>query len=96
MVGFVQEMIQSRRKKMRENLKNNIVLPKDVVDVLLNDGSQQVTDELIAENMIDMMIPGHDSVPILITLAIKYLSDCPSALQHLTVCVSFPLVLARR
>ncbi|TYK03756.1 3-epi-6-deoxocathasterone 23-monooxygenase-like [Cucumis melo var. makuwa] len=45
---------------------------------------QQVTDEVIAHNMIDMMIPGQDSVPILITLAIKYLSDSPSALQQLT------------
>ncbi|KAA0051142.1 3-epi-6-deoxocathasterone 23-monooxygenase-like [Cucumis melo var. makuwa] len=61
-----------------------IAIINDVVDVLLNDGSQQVTDEVIAHNMIDMMIPGQDSVPILITLAIKYLSDSPSALQQLT------------
>ncbi|KAI7741515.1 hypothetical protein M8C21_022593 [Ambrosia artemisiifolia] len=56
---------------------------KDVVDVLLNDKSEKLTDELISDNMIDLMIPGEDSVPLLITLAIKYLSDCPKALHQL-------------
>ncbi|XP_022148255.1 3-epi-6-deoxocathasterone 23-monooxygenase-like [Momordica charantia] len=84
MVKFVEEIIQARRKqKMSESLNNNNKVPKDVVDVLLNDGSHEITDDLIAENVIDMMIPGQDSVPILMTLAIKYLSDCPAALQQL-------------
>ncbi|KAL4589236.1 hypothetical protein LXL04_002142 [Taraxacum kok-saghyz] len=55
----------------------------DVVDVLLNDKSEKLTDELIADNMVDLMIPGEDSVPLLMTLAIKYLSDCPKALHQL-------------
>ncbi|KAM7477942.1 hypothetical protein LguiA_026155 [Lonicera macranthoides] len=38
------------------------------------------------DNMIDLMIPGEDSVPVLMSLAIKYLSDSPSALQQLTYC----------
>lgn len=92
MVKLVEEIIEGKRKKMNENLSNNRV-PNDVVDILLNDGSHQVTDELIADNIIDMMIPGQDSVPILITLAIKYLSDCPLALQRLVVRVSYPLIL---
>ncbi|CAK9324689.1 unnamed protein product [Citrullus colocynthis] len=82
MVKLVKEIIEGRRKKMGEKL-NKAVPMNDVVDVLVNDGGQQVTNELIADNMIDMMIPGQDSVPILITLAIKYLSDSPSALQQL-------------
>ncbi|XP_062116318.1 uncharacterized protein LOC133830362 isoform X3 [Humulus lupulus] len=44
---------------------------------------QNNTDDLIADNIIDMMIPGEDSVPVLLTLAVKYLSDCPAALQQL-------------
>ncbi|GJN35811.1 hypothetical protein PR202_gb24618 [Eleusine coracana subsp. coracana] len=40
-------------------------------------------DQLISDNMIDFMIPAEDSVPVLITLAVKYLSDCPQALQQL-------------
>ncbi|XP_062082599.1 3-epi-6-deoxocathasterone 23-monooxygenase CYP90D1-like [Humulus lupulus] len=46
---------------------------------------QNNTDDLIADNIIDMMIPGEDSVPVLLTLAVKYLSDCPAALQQLLV-----------
>ncbi|KAL0554199.1 hypothetical protein IC582_008116 [Cucumis melo] len=91
MVKLVEEIIEGRRKKKKKksekywsNNNNGVAIINDVVDVLLNDGSQQVTDEVIAHNMIDMMIPGQDSVPILITLAIKYLSDSPSALQQLT------------
>jgi hypothetical protein len=37
--------------------------------------------------MIDFMIPAEDSVPVLITLAVKYLSECPLALQQLEVCL---------
>ncbi|KAF5453016.1 hypothetical protein F2P56_027963 [Juglans regia] len=76
---LVQNIIQARRK-------NGISarVPKDVLDVLLNDSSEQLTDDLLADNIIDMMIPGEDSVPVLMTLAVKYLSDCPSALQQLT------------
>ncbi|XP_041017061.1 3-epi-6-deoxocathasterone 23-monooxygenase CYP90D1 [Juglans microcarpa x Juglans regia] len=79
MVSLVQNKIEARRQSVLIS-----TVPKDVVDVLLNDSSEQLTDDLIADNMIDMMIPGEDSVPILMTLAIKYLSDCPTALQQLT------------
>lgn len=80
MVSIVKNIIQARRQSVLIS-----TVPKDVVDVLLNDSSEQLTDDLIADNMIDMMIPGEDSVPVLMTLAIKYLSDCPTALQQLTV-----------
>ncbi|RRT82618.1 hypothetical protein B296_00012052 [Ensete ventricosum] len=59
--------------------------PRDVVDVLLNDSNDQLTDDLISDNMIDLMIPAEDSVPVLLTLAAKYLSDCPLALRQLEV-----------
>ncbi|GAV60509.1 p450 domain-containing protein [Cephalotus follicularis] len=78
MVKLVQEIIQSKRNG------GTPMVPRDVVDVLLNDTSEQLSDDLIADNMIDMMIPGEDSVPVLMTLSIKYLSDCPRALQQLT------------
>ena len=80
MVKIVHKIIQSKR-----NSGMISTVPKDVVDVLLNDASELLTNDLIADNMIDMMIPGEDSVPVLMTLAIKYLSDCPTALHQLTV-----------
>ncbi|XWS12060.1 hypothetical protein CRYUN_Cryun37aG0058100 [Craigia yunnanensis] len=79
MVKIVHKIIQSKR-----NSGMISTVPKDVVDVLLKDASELLTDDLIADNMIDMMIPGEDSVPVLMTLAIKYLSDCPAALHQLT------------
>ncbi|KAI4355521.1 hypothetical protein L6164_004284 [Bauhinia variegata] len=78
MVKLVKKTIQAKRNRGISEV------PKDVVDVLLNDASKQLTDDLIADNMIDMMIPGEDSVPVLMTLATKYLSECPAALQQLT------------
>lgn len=81
MVKLVQKIIQSKRSS------GVSTFPKDVIDVLLlnNASDQPLTDDLIADNIIDMMIPGEDSVPVLMTLAIKYLSDSPTALKQLTV-----------
>ncbi|KAJ6696284.1 3-EPI-6-DEOXOCATHASTERONE 23-MONOOXYGENASE CYP90D1 [Salix koriyanagi] len=79
MVKLVQKIIQSKRDHGMISM-----VPGDVVQVLINDASEQLTDDLIADNMIDMMIPGEDSVPVLMTLAVKYLSDCPPALYQLT------------
>ncbi|KAJ4962707.1 hypothetical protein NE237_022646 [Protea cynaroides] len=64
----------------------------DVVDVFLCDAvesnnmqqQQQRPSEVISENLIEMMIPGEDSVPTLMTFAVKYLSDSPLALKQLT------------
>ncbi|GFY97157.1 cytochrome P450, family 90, subfamily D, polypeptide 1 [Actinidia rufa] len=78
MVELVNKIIQAKRRSGISEVA------KDVVDVLLKDESEKLTDELISDNMIDLMIPGEDSVPVLMTLAIKYLSDCPLALQQLT------------
>lgn len=77
MVRMLCKIIQSKRSS------GIPTIPRDVMDALLLDTSGQLTDELIADNMIDMMIPGEESVPVLMTLAIKYLSDCPTALQKL-------------
>ncbi|KAI8529652.1 hypothetical protein RHMOL_Rhmol12G0241200 [Rhododendron molle] len=78
------KMIELVRKIIRDKRSRGIsVIPQDAVDVLLNDASEELTDDLISGNMIDLMIPGEGSVPVLITLAVKYLSDCPPALQQL-------------
>ncbi|KAJ8471008.1 hypothetical protein OPV22_025351 [Ensete ventricosum] len=74
---LIESIIEEKRKN------NSGCAPRDVVDVLINDASDQLTDDLISDNMIDLMIPAEDSVPVLVTLAVKFLSECPLALQHL-------------
>nr|XP_043624753.1 3-epi-6-deoxocathasterone 23-monooxygenase CYP90D1 [Erigeron canadensis] len=83
MVKLVLKVISERRVNNGDDISHDEENSKDVVDVLLKDKSEKLTDELISDNMIDLMIPGEDSVPVLITLAIKYLSDCPKALNQL-------------
>ncbi|MQL74936.1 hypothetical protein Taro_007298 [Colocasia esculenta] len=84
MVKLIRGIIKERRKKA--DIVGSGFAPRDVLDVLLGDNySDQLTDELISDNMIDLMIPGEDSVPLLMTLAVKYLSDCPTALKQLEV-----------
>ncbi|KAF5952487.1 hypothetical protein HYC85_010431 [Camellia sinensis] len=72
MVELVHKIIEAKKKN-----RGRSEIAKDVADVLLNDASEELNDDLISDNMIDLMIPGEDSVPVLITLAVKYLSDCP-------------------
>ncbi|XP_072984882.1 cytochrome P450 90D2-like [Typha latifolia] len=78
MAMLIKEIIQEKRKR-----KDRHAAALDAVDVLIKDDSEQLTDELISDNMIDLMIPAEDSVPLLITLAVKYLSECPLALREL-------------
>jgi cytochrome P450 len=88
---LIKKIIQEKRAKMiLEEEEGNTHLrgpttPRDLIDVLLNNGSDELTDELISDNLIDFMIPAEDSVPVLITLAVKFLSECPRALQQLEV-----------
>ncbi|CAK9174501.1 unnamed protein product [Ilex paraguariensis] len=82
MVKLVHKIIQEKRNSSTSSSISTV--PKDVAEVLLNDTREQLTDDLLSDNMIDLMIPGEDSVPVLMTLAVKYLSDCPAALQQLT------------
>ena len=89
------KMVMLIKSIIEEKRKNKLgCAPRDVVDVLINDASGQLTDNLISDNMIDLMIPAEDSVPVLVTLAVKYLSECPLALQHLEVPIEKPCSLS--
>ncbi|KAL5232588.1 hypothetical protein ABZP36_031364 [Zizania latifolia] len=83
MTRLIQKIIQEKRSRRIIEGKDFCGAPRDLIDVLMSNGSDELTNELISDNMIDLMIPAEDSVPVLITLAVKYLSDCPLALQQL-------------
>uniref|UniRef100_J3KXB3 Cytochrome P450 90D2 n=1 Tax=Oryza brachyantha TaxID=4533 RepID=J3KXB3_ORYBR len=78
MAKLIQRIIRDKRAR-----RGAAGSPRDAIDVLIGDGSDELTDELISDNMIDLMIPAEDSVPVLITLAVKFLSECPLALHQL-------------
>ncbi|KAL8153263.1 hypothetical protein V2J09_011023 [Rumex salicifolius] len=79
MVKVVKRMMEERRRG-----PSVVMQRRDVLGVLMADTSGHLTDDLISDNMVDMMIPGEDSVPILITLAVNFLSHSPIALHQLT------------
>ncbi|XP_006838682.2 cytochrome P450 90D2 [Amborella trichopoda] len=86
---LVRQIIEEKRKKRKQGLNPM----DDVIDVLINDSQQDAQEEgneiemkddlSMANTVIDMMIPGEDSVPVLITLALKFLTDNPTALQQM-------------
>ncbi|KAB1201939.1 3-epi-6-deoxocathasterone 23-monooxygenase [Morella rubra] len=62
----------------------------DAVDVLLRENgesgeTQRLPDDFICGNIVEMMIPGEETMPTALTLAVKFLSDCPAALQQILV-----------
>lgn len=80
--------IIGERRRMRKNEKNMVPSPvKDMIDAFINDGSDELTDDHVVSNLINLMIPGNDSVPALIALVVKNLSESPLALRQIEVCI---------
>ncbi|XP_015889882.2 3-epi-6-deoxocathasterone 23-monooxygenase CYP90C1 [Ziziphus jujuba] len=89
MLRIVRRIVEERKLAMENSQEDGT--PKDAVDVLLQDDgvgdysneTQGLSLDFITGNIIEMMIPGEETVPMAMTLAVKYLSDCPVALQEL-------------
>lgn len=68
--------------------KEDQEVPNDAIDVLLRDTDEhqnRLPLDFISGNIIEMMIPGEETVPTAMTLAVKFLIDNPVALAHLVV-----------
>ncbi|KAL3377956.1 hypothetical protein AABB24_004065 [Solanum stoloniferum] len=81
---MVGKMVEERKLSMEK--KEEKGFPNDAIDVLLGnaDGAKQpLPYDFISANLIEMMIPGEETVPTAITLAVKFLSDNPLALDRL-------------
>lgn len=89
MLKMVRKIVDYRKMAMEKKETKDSCPPNDAIDVLLrdtgeSDGTQQrLPLDFISGNIIEMMIPGEDSVPMIMTLAVKYLSDNPVALACL-------------
>ncbi|MBA0643278.1 hypothetical protein Goklo_027588, partial [Gossypium klotzschianum] len=91
LLKVVKKIVEERKLAMEEETDEK-GMAKDAVDVLLRDSSEEPSSDQIKQslpldfisgNIIEMMIPGEETVPMAMTLAVKFLSDCPVALQQL-------------
>ncbi|XWS45485.1 hypothetical protein CRYUN_Cryun15aG0140700 [Craigia yunnanensis] len=86
LLKMVKTIVEERKLGMEKtDEKSNA---NDAVDVLLRDSEeanekQSLPLDFISGNIIEMMIPGEETVPMAMTLAVKFLSDCPVALHQL-------------
>ncbi|KAK8304739.1 hypothetical protein V6Z12_D03G013000 [Gossypium hirsutum] len=91
LLKVVKKIVEERKLAMEEETDEK-GMAKDAVDVLLRDSSEEPSSDQIKQslpldfisgNIIEMMIPGEETVPMAMTLAVKFLSACPVALQQL-------------
>ncbi|XP_004512087.1 3-epi-6-deoxocathasterone 23-monooxygenase CYP90C1 [Cicer arietinum] len=86
MMKMVRRIVEERRNVM---MNNNNGAVNDVVDLLLRDkgefshSSSSLVIEMISQNIIEMIIPGEETLPTAMTLSLKFLSDSPLALSKL-------------
>ncbi|KAG8373236.1 hypothetical protein BUALT_Bualt11G0002700 [Buddleja alternifolia] len=84
LLKMVKRVIEERQIALKKIQEKGF--PDDVIDVLLRDigGSDEMQPlDFISGNIIEMMIPGEETVPTAMTLAVKFLTDNPVALAHL-------------
>lgn len=91
MMKIVKRVIEERDNNIRNNNNDSEKggATNDVLDVLLRDkgDTNSIPNMLenICENIIEMMIPGEETLPTAMTMAVKFLSDYPLALSKLVV-----------
>jgi 3-epi-6-deoxocathasterone 23-monooxygenase len=91
LLKMVKKLVEERKLAMDKSSSShdNKWVINDAVDVLLRNGDevsdhkQSLPLDFVSGNIIEMMIPGEETVPMAMTLAVKFLSDCPVALQKL-------------
>ncbi|XAR73822.1 3-epi-6-deoxocathasterone 23-monooxygenase [Bertholletia excelsa] len=87
LLAIVRRVVEDRKLALEKTEKKGMA--SNAVDVLLrdtresNETNHQMPSDFISSNIVEMMIPGEDSVPMVMTLAVKFLSDSPVALSRL-------------
>ncbi|XWS42112.1 hypothetical protein CRYUN_Cryun17cG0140900 [Craigia yunnanensis] len=86
LLKMVKKIVEERKLAMEETDEKGMA--DDAVDVLLRDseeanGKQYLPLDFISGNIIEMMIPGEETVPMAMTLVVKFITDCPVALHQL-------------
>ncbi|XP_020577151.1 cytochrome P450 90A1-like [Phalaenopsis equestris] len=76
------ELVKRRKaEKMRETETEDeeVSRKKDMVDELL-EADEGFTEEEMVDFLLALLVAGHETTPVLMTLAVKFLTDNPSAL----------------
>ncbi|KAG2696312.1 hypothetical protein I3843_07G052800 [Carya illinoinensis] len=86
MLKVVRRIVEERKTALRNTNEKPPII--DFVDVLLRDieessEMQRLPSDFITGNIIELMVPGEETMPTAMTLAVKFLSDCPVALEKL-------------
>lgn len=78
MVELIENIISDRDQKSEQE-------SKDILGVLMKARHEDadISLEVVTDNIVSFFFPAEDSVAMLMTLAVKYLSECPSALHQL-------------
>lgn len=82
LLRVVKTIVEDRKVKTMDQKG----ITNDVVDILLGEigeTNEHLPLDFICGNIVEMMIPGEDSVPMIMTLAVKFLSDSSLALSRL-------------
>ncbi|MED6166268.1 cytochrome P450, partial [Stylosanthes scabra] len=78
MVKMVKRIMEERLNNTRRSEEN------DVVDVMLrNEWNPQLTLEMMSSNIVEFIIPGEETVPTAMSIALFFLSNSPLALSKL-------------
>lgn len=94
LIKIVKKVVEERQvAATTKRKKSSATSPvNDVVDVLLRDVSdgsdsekQSQPSDFVSGKIVEMMIPGEETMPTAMTLAVKFLSDNPVALAKLVV-----------
>ncbi|XP_047165573.1 3-epi-6-deoxocathasterone 23-monooxygenase CYP90C1-like [Vigna umbellata] len=89
MVKMVRKIVEERKKLRIDNgADDEGDAVNDVLEALLQDkgdssSSARLSPDMISQNIIEMMIPGEETLPTAMTMALKFLSDSPIALSKL-------------
>ncbi|KAH6810203.1 Cytochrome P450 superfamily protein [Perilla frutescens var. frutescens] len=88
LLKIVGKIVTERKMATEKNEEKG--MPNDAIDVLLRDSGEsdgmqehRLPLDFISGNIIEMMIPGEETMPTAMTLAVKFLTDNPVALAHL-------------
>lgn len=73
------ELVKRRKEeRMKETEQETEKKKKDMVDELL-DAEEGFTEEEMVDFLLSLLVAGHETTPMMMTLLVKFLTDNPSA-----------------